>query len=55
MQTFLDHLKEDNSPVDSLGHDMPMSSKRKKQLESDRGVFKDFPVSNWTEYYPYKN
>ena len=55
MQTFLDHLKEDNSPVDSLGHDMPMSSKRKKQLEADRGVFKDFPVSNWTEYHPYKN
>ena len=55
MQTFLDHLKEDNSPVDSLGHDMPMSSKRKKQLETDRGVFKDFPVSNWTEYHPYKN
>ena len=55
MQTFYEHLKEDNSTVDNLGHDMPMSSKRKKQLEADRGVFKDFPVSNWTEYHPYKN
>ena len=55
MQTFYEHLKEDNSTVDNLGHDMPMSSKRKNQLEADRGVFKDFPVSNWTEYHPYKN
>ena len=55
MQTFYEHLKEDNSSVDNLGHDMPMSPKRKKVLNSDRGVFKDFPVQQWTEYRPYAN
>ena len=55
MQTFYEHLKEDNSSVDNLGHDMPMSPKRKKVLNSDRGVFKDFPVQQWTEYRPYTN
>ena len=55
MQTFYEHLKEDNSSVDNLGHNMPMSSKRKKQLNADRGVFTDFPVQQWTEYHPYKN
>ena len=34
---------------------MPMSPKRKKQLNADRGVFKDFPVQQWTEYRPYTN
>ena len=42
MQTFYEHLQEDNSSLDSIGHDMPMSSKRKKQLEADKGVFEDF-------------
>ena len=55
MNTFLDHLNEDNSPVDSIGHDMPMSSKRKKQLAADRGIFKDFDVSQWSDYNPYPN
>ena len=55
MQTFYEHLQENDSPLDSLGHDMPMSPKRKKQLEADRGIFKDFPVQQWTEYHPYKN
>ena len=55
MQTFYEHLKENDSPLDSLGHDMPMSPKRKKQLEADRGIFKDFPVQQWTDYHPYKN
>jgi len=55
MQTFYEHLKEDNSSVDNLGHNMPMSPKRKKQLNADRGVFKNFPVQQWVEYYPYKN
>ena len=55
MITFLDHLKEDNSPVDNIGHDMPMSSKRKKQLAADRGIFKDFDVSQWSDYNPYSN
>ena len=34
---------------------MPMSPKRKKQLNADRGVFKDFPVQQWTEYRPHAN
>ena len=34
---------------------MPMSPKRKKVLNADRGVFKDFPVQQWTEYRPYTN
>ena len=55
MQTFYEHLQENNSSVDNLGHDMPMSPKRKKQLNADRGVFKDFPVQQWTEYHPYTN
>ena len=55
MQTFYEHLQENNSSVDNLGHDMPMSPKRKKVLNSDRGVFKDFPVQQWTEYRPYTN
>ena len=55
MQTFYEHLKEDNSPIDSLGHDMPMTSKRKKQLENDRGIFKDFPVDQWIDYNPPSN
>ena len=55
MITFLDHLREDNSPVDNIGHDMPMSSKRKKQLAADRGIFKDFDVSQWSDYNPYSN
>ena len=55
MQTFYEHLKENDSPLDSLGHNMPMSPKRKKQLEADRGIFKDFPVQQWTDYHPYKN
>ena len=55
MQTFYEHLQENNSSVDNLGHDMPMSPKRKKQLNADRGVFKDFPVQQWTEYRPYTN
>ena len=55
MQTFYEHLQENNSSVDNLGHDMPMSPKRKKVLNADRGVFKDFPVQQWTEYHPYKN
>lgn len=55
MQTFYEHLQEDNSSVDNLGHNMPMSPKRKKVLNADRGVFKDFPVQQWTEYRPYAN
>ena len=55
MQTFYEHLKEDNSPIDSLGHDMPMTSKRKKQLGNDRGIFKEFPVDQWTDYNPPSN
>ena len=55
MQTFYEHLQENDSPLDSLGHNMPMSPKRKKQLEADRGIFKDFPVQQWTDYHPYKN
>ena len=55
MQTFYEHLKEDNSPIDSLGHDMPMTSKRRKQLENDRGIFKDFPVDQWIDYNPPSN
>ena len=55
MNTFLDHLNEDNSPVDNIGHDMPMSSKRKKQLAVDRGIFKDFDVNQWSDYTPYPN
>jgi len=55
MNTFLDHLKEDNTPVDNIGHDMPMTSKRKKQLASDRGLFKDFDVNQWSDYTPYPN
>ena len=53
MQTFYEHLKENTSTLDSLGHDMPMSSKRKKQLESDKGIFKDFNIEQWLDYeYP---
>ena len=52
MQTFYEHLTEDNSSLDSLGHDMPMSSKRKKQLEADKGVFEDFPTNTWLDYNP---
>ena len=52
MQTFYEHLKEDNSSLDSLGHDMPMSSKRKQQLEADKGVFEDFPTNTWLDYNP---
>jgi len=55
MQTFYEHLKEDNSPLDSLGHDMPMSSKRKKQLAADKGVFEDFPTNTWLDYNPPTN
>jgi hypothetical protein len=32
-----------------------MSSKRKKQLAADRGIFKDFDVSQWSDYNPYSN
>ena len=55
MQTFYEHLTEDNSSLDSLGHDMPMSSKRKKQLEADKGVFEDFPTNTWLDYTPPTN
>tara|TARA_B100000287_G_scaffold348211_1_gene336413 strand:+ start:1907 stop:4075 length:2169 start_codon:yes stop_codon:yes gene_type:complete len=55
MQTFYEHLTEDNSPLDSLGHDMPMSSKRKKQLAADKGVFEDFPTNTWLDYNPPTN
>lgn len=55
MITFHEHLKEDNSPIDSIGHDMPMSSKRKKQLEADKGIFSDFSTSQWSDYTPYAN
>ena len=34
---------------------MPMSSKRKKQLESDKGVFEDFPTNTWLDYNPPTN
>ena len=34
---------------------MPMSPKRKRQLESDKGPFKDFPVQLWLDYTPYRN
>lgn len=55
MQTFYEHLQEDNSSLDSLGHDMPMSSKRKKQLEADKGVFEDFATNTWLDYTPPTN
>ena len=55
MQTFYEHLKEDNSSLDSIGHDMPLTSTRKKVLEQDRGIFKDFPVEQWTDYNPPSN
>jgi len=55
MQTFYEHLQEDNSPIDSLGHDMPMSSKRKKQLAADKGLFEDFPTNTWSDYNPTTN
>ena len=54
MKRFNEILNE-NKFTDSLGHDMPMSPKRKKQLESDRGPFKDFPVQLWLDYTPYRN
>ena len=55
MQTFYEHLQEDNSSLDSIGHDMPMSSKRKKQLEADKGVFEDFATNTWLDYNPPTN
>ena len=54
MKRFNETLNE-NKFTDSLGHDMPMSPKRKKQLESDKGPFKDFPVQLWLDYTPYRN
>ena len=54
MKRFNETLNE-NKSTDALGHDMPMSSKRKKQLESDKGPFKDFPVNLWLDYTPYRN
>ena len=55
MQTFYEHLNEDNSSLDSIGHDMPMSSKRRKQLEQDRGVFQEFQTDTWLDYNPPSN
>ena len=52
MQTFYEHLKEDNSSLDSLGHDMPMSSKRKNNLENDRGYLKTSQLDQWIDYNP---
>ena len=52
MQTFYEHLQENNSPLDSIGHNMRLNSKRKGQLESDKGIFKDFPVQHWLDYNP---
>ena len=54
MKRFNETLNE-NKSTDALGHDMPMSSKRKKQLEADKGPFKDFPVNLWLDYTPYRN
>ena len=55
MQTFYEHLQEDNSSLNSIGHDMPMSSKRRKQLEADKGVFEDFATDTWLDYNPPTN
>jgi len=55
MKRFNQHQLDENQITDSLGHDMSMSSKRKKQLNADRGVFKDFPVHLWLDYTPYRN
>ena len=52
MQTFYEHLQENNSPLDSIGHNMRLNSKRKGQLESDKGIFKDFPIQQWLDYNP---
>jgi hypothetical protein len=54
MKRFNETLNE-NKFTDAVGHDMPMSPKRKRQLESDKGPFKDFPVQLWLDYTPYRN
>lgn len=54
MKRFKEQIIE-NPTLDAIGHDMPMSPKRKNQLESDRGVFEDFPSSQWLDYTPFPN
>ena len=54
MKSFNQHLNENNS-LDSMGHDMPMNAKRRKQLAKDKGIFDTFPTSQWLDYTPYSN
>ena len=54
MKRFKEQIIE-NPTLDAIGHDMPMSPKRKKQLEADKGVFDDFNVQLWLDYTPYRN
>ena len=49
MKRFKEQLME-NPTLDAIGHDMPMSPKRKKQLEADKGVFDDFSESFWSRF-----
>ena len=52
MITFYEHLEQDDSALDSIGHNMKLNPKRRKQLESDKGIFTDFPVQQWLDYNP---
>tara|TARA_B100001175_G_scaffold127823_1_gene108763 strand:+ start:8083 stop:10200 length:2118 start_codon:yes stop_codon:yes gene_type:complete len=55
MKRFNQHQINENETIDSMGHDMQLSPKRKKQLESDKGVFEDFPTQMWLDYTPKPN
>ncbi len=52
MITFYEHLEQNDSALDSIGHNMKLNPKRRKQLESDKGIFTDFPVQQWLDYKP---
>ena len=52
MITFYEHLEQNDSALDSIGHNMKLNPKRRKQLESDKGIFTDFQVQQWLDYNP---
>ena len=55
MKRFNEHKLNENATLDSMGHDMQLTPKRKKQLESSKGPFEDFPVQMWLDYDPHPN
>ena len=55
MKRFIEHKLNENATLDSMGHDMQLTPKRKRQLEFSKGPFEDFPVQMWLDYNPQPN